>query len=422
MAHASNIGGPCLLGLHDCIVQFDGEQDQFVLLLFFFKGGFDFLFHPGTFNGMLREYQQQFVMDANRFVNTATDFVTYPHIMRCKPAAYIVVLQIVVQTLDKGFILTGIADKAGVVCDGMLCQRASIFDERIRQSCSAQEDFGNVSFRPQEGIGSNGRRKLVDDRFQLLNSAHVNSSKASISYSRFFEDSIAKVGMVEVGTDEVGMVEVGAAEVSTVEVDISEVSIAEVGAAEVGSAEVGAAVVDTAEVGMDEEARADDGTAENGIAEVSIAENGIAENGTVEIGTIEIGIAEVSTDEVGTVETGIAEVSTDEVGTVETGIAEVGTVETGIAEVSTDEVGIAEVKCISRMFRSPCIPVLDSLQETVYLFLICHYVLLLFWYGELIIEEYGHACKWGNLVLSSAASKAHCSKYIEFGLVLLVGF
>ena len=46
------------------------------------------------------------------------------------------------------------------------------------------------------------------------------------------------------------------------------------------------------------------------------------------------------------------------------------------------------------------------------MFLICHCVLLLFECDALIIEEYGHIRKWGHLVLSSAASKSHCSKYI----------
>ncbi len=82
MAHPSNVSGPGLLGLHHRLVQFDGEQDQLALLLFFLEGGFDFFFYPGAFNGMLRENQQQFVMDANRLVNAATDFVANAHIMR----------------------------------------------------------------------------------------------------------------------------------------------------------------------------------------------------------------------------------------------------------------------------------------------------------------------------------------------------
>src|SRR6266568_3121030 len=335
MACLLDTGGPRQPHLHHCLIQCDGKEHPFVLLLFLLKGSHNLAFHPLAIDRVLREDNQELIMQADRLVNAMPKLLPDPQIFRGVPASHAFGLQVGIEEFDKFLVLARVANEAGVVLDGVLNQGAGIGNEGIRQACLSQEGLRNVSFQSQEGIRPNDRRAKMPHCFQSLHGSQVNTSKDRQSY----------LGFAEVGIGEVGKAEVGISEVGKAEVDTVEVSIAEVGFSEVGSPEIGSAEVRFAEVGF----------AEVGSPGVGIPEVGFAEVGSAEVGSAEVGIGELGSAEVGSAEVGFAEVGNAEVGNAEVGFAEVGSAEVGSAEVGSAEVGL-----YIWMLCSPCMPVCYS--------------------------------------------------------------
>ncbi len=238
---SSNSGCPRIGCILDGFIQRDGEESRLSLVLFLFQRLFDFILYPRTVNGMLRKDDQEFVIEPDRLINAASEFVSNFQIFRSKPAANVFASQIGIEPLGELLVFAGIANKARVVLNGVLSQRTDIGDEGIGLACLTQELLKDVSFRPQEGIRPDGRRTLMDDGFQSFHRSQVNISKDCPSYSGSAEVGSAEVGSAEVDSAEVGSAEMGSAEVGFAEVGIDEVGSAEVGSAEVGSAEVGSA-------------------------------------------------------------------------------------------------------------------------------------------------------------------------------------
>ncbi len=56
-------------------------------------------------------------------VNTGSNFIADFHILWRKPAANTRVLQIIIEALGEGVILVAVADKAGIVFDGIACKQ-----------------------------------------------------------------------------------------------------------------------------------------------------------------------------------------------------------------------------------------------------------------------------------------------------------
>ncbi len=321
-----------------------------MFLILFSKGGLDLEFHPRASNGMLREHQQQLVIQANGLIDALPDFVTRLHVFRGKPTAHAFALQVGIEPFGKRLVTAGIANKAGVVLDGMSNQGVYIGEEVIWHTGLAQKCFGNMSLRTIDGINANARWASVLYRLQSSHGAQIEIIELCP-----LDCSTAEVGAAEVGTAEVSASEVGTAEVSTAEVSTAEVGVAEGGSAEVGTAEIGLVEVGSAEVG----------TAEVGLVEVGTAEVGIKKGGLAEVGKAEVGTAEVSASEVGT------------------------------TEVGTAEVGMAEIRSYLWMLLFPGIPSVPSLPEHVKLVLICHVIHLLC--SALIIERCGCVCKHCSL-------------------------
>ncbi len=345
MSSPANIGCPRIGCILDGFIQRDGEEGRLSLVLFLFQRFIDFILYPRTVNGMLRKDDQEFIIEPYRLINAVSEFVSNFQIFRSKPAANVFALQIGIEPLGKLLILTGIADKAGVVLDRVLSQGTDIGNEGVGQASLTQECLRDVSFRPQEGICPDGRGATMKDGFQSLHRSQVNISKDCPSY----------IGSDEVSSDEVSSAEVGSAEVGFAEVGFAEVGFSEVGSAEVGSDEVGSTEVGSTEVG----------SAEVGYAEVGFAEVGSAEVGSAEVGFSEVGSAEVGFSEVGFAKTGSAEVGIYEVGFSEVGSAEVGSAEVGSAEVGIYDIGSAEVNENFWMLNSPCVPDFYSLLEKI---------------------------------------------------------
>src|SRR6266704_1697199 len=249
--------GPRFGCLHDGLIQFEGKEHQLPLRLLLLQGLVDFVFDPGTFDGMLRKDDDELVIHADSLINVGLEFVANFQIFAGIPATHVVGLQVGIEAFNKRLVFAGVTNEAGVVRDGALDQRAGIGDEGITQACFAQEALRNITFGAQEGICSNGRGCQMVKGVQSFRGAQVNISKDRQSHcgsaeDSSAEDSSAEVGMAEVGCSEVGSAEVGSAEEGFVEVGCSEVGSSEVSCDEVGMAEVGSAEVGCSEVGSAE--------------------------------------------------------------------------------------------------------------------------------------------------------------------------
>jgi hypothetical protein len=278
VARPLEVGRPTGRALQHSSIKANGKQHRSVPGLLLRKSRLDLKFHPHAFDGILREHQQELVIEADGLVDALPDFVTGLHVFRSEPAAHPLALQIGIQPLGKALIFARIANKAGVVLDRVLGQGAGIDNEGVTQADLAQKFLGNVPLRAQEGVGTNGRRACMPDRFQSFDRSQIHISKDGPSNRGSVKLGTVKGGTAKVGTAENGIAEISIAEGSTVEIGKTEVSIAEVGT-----------------------------------VEVSIAEVGAFEFGTMEVGTAEVSALEVSTAKVGKAEVSAVEVSKDEV-------------------------------------------------------------------------------------------------------------
>ena len=113
-------------------------------------------------------------------------------------------------------------------------------------------------------------------------------------------------------------------------------------------------------------------------AQVYIYEDGMPYSNFTQGNFIEDGLSEGGEAEVGVAEVGSAEVGIAEVGEAKVGSAEVSFKEVGSAEVGSAEVGIAEVGSGALMPYPPRRPDFASLFEQLKLFLVSHFLSLLF--------------------------------------------
>ncbi len=364
---ASNVLNPTGSTVHDGIINSDRVQNVGNACWLFIKRSLHFIYYPCTLDGGLREDKYQFVIAANRLIYTQSDLIPDVHILWSKPAADALPFEIGMQAFSEAAISAGIADEAGVVLDGTAFERMGIGYCGIRQASAPQKDFGNVSFRLFQRICPNVRRSYVYYRFQPFYPSQIEGTKEGFAYKSFTEISTTEISSAKVGSEKIGSSEVSIAEIGVDKAGSTEASIAEIGSSEVGTTEID-----------------------------------IAEARIPEIGTTEIYLKEIGTTEKCSTKVGITEVCSSEADPTEIECGEVG-----IAEV-----GIAEVNIYFWMFCSPNTPDVHSLFEPVKVFLLCHCVSLLC--DAFIIEDVNMTRK--GFDWSSAASKAHCSKYI--GLVL----
>ena len=336
---------PWLGAVQDSPVYTDRIQHIWYILRFLVQCSFHFIGHPTAINRVLRQDQQQFIVQSDRLINTMFDFIPDVHIFWREPAAHAFLLQVIVQPSGKQLILARIADETGVVFDGLVCQSRYDLNEGILNSRSTKKDLWYLSVRFIDGVNSDGRGALVLYCFKTICCTQIQITECSKSY----------YGIAEANSFEIGLEEISTLEVCRVEVGISEIGAEEVGTSEVCVAEIGLKEIDNSEIGLEE---------------ISTFEVGVAEIGSVEIGFVEVGLAEI----------GSAEVGSDELGVAEVGVAKVDAVETGIAEV-----GVAEVNLFVWMHFSPYIPCAYFLAKHVNLFLYCHVVVLL--HGASIIEK-----------------------------------
>src|SRR5215510_15842941 len=100
---------------------------------------------------MLRQYQKQFVIHPNRFINSDAEFLADLNVFRRVPAAHAVVLKVCIEAFSEVLILARIADETGIEVDWGIDQRLVKRDEAVRHAAAAQEDFRNLALRFVDG-------------------------------------------------------------------------------------------------------------------------------------------------------------------------------------------------------------------------------------------------------------------------------
>ena len=388
VACAANVSSPTGWTVFDGTIQTNGKQHRCFFAVLFGNGRFDFKFDPRTVDGMLRQHQQQLIMQTDGLVNTISDLVSSFQVFGRKPAAYPFALQVSIQPFDKLLIFTRIADKAGVVLDGSGDERAGIVNKGIRQTGTTQEHFWNVSMRPNKCICPDSRWTSMVDGFESLHCSQINISENGTSYDCFLEDSFSKIGVCEVGIYKLGFGEVGFGEVGS-----AEIGFAKIGSAEIGFDEIGVCELGSAEIGFFEVGKPENGYSAIDSAEIGSGENSVAEIGPKDMGILETGIFEIDMPEMSKAEIGSSEVGIEEISMLENSVGEIGVSEIGFPENSIAEIGVN-----LWMLLSPLIPALYSLFQASHIFVVCHYIHLLF--GALIIARYKHCCKYCSTVHS----------------------
>ena len=250
VAHAAQVGRPTDRTVLDRIIQANRKQHQLFLPALLVEGIFDFVFDPRTLDGMLREHQQQLVIQTNRLVDTVTYLVAGLEVFGSEPTTHASALQIGIQPFDKLLILARIADEASVVFIRQVEQAGHIGQKALWNASSSQEAFGYLPSRAIQRADADIRWPQVIEGFQSLDAPQVNSIKMCPSDLSIGHSYICETVETEIGSNEVGSAEVSSAKGSSFEVGIEESSETKVGFSEVGITEVGFSEVGIVEVGF----------------------------------------------------------------------------------------------------------------------------------------------------------------------------
>jgi len=98
-----------------------------------------------------REDEEEFVVEADRFVDLLVDLFAGSHVMRGEPAADAGVLEVGVEAVGEGLVFGGVGDEAGVELDGLIEERWEVFDEIFGEAAAAEEVDGEWP-----GVGNGG--------------------------------------------------------------------------------------------------------------------------------------------------------------------------------------------------------------------------------------------------------------------------
>src|SRR5271157_2670293 len=177
-------------------------------------------------------------MQADGLVDLLVELAASPDVVRRKPAAYALGLQVCMKPLGELLIAGRIADEAGVELDGPSRHRADEVNELVGNAAAAQECLGNLAARLVDCVDANCGRPAMFDGFETLGATEINISKVRCCCPSRGEVRPAEVCLVEVRPHEVSLAEVRLAEVRPPKVYPAEVRPAEVRRSEVRLAEV----------------------------------------------------------------------------------------------------------------------------------------------------------------------------------------
>src|SRR6266702_7201894 len=96
---------------------------------------------------MLREDEQEFVMQSDGFIDVWVNLVADLEVFTVEPAADAVVLQISVEPINEGVILAGVANEATVIIDGFADEGAHVLDHGVGSANTPEEGFRDVATR-----------------------------------------------------------------------------------------------------------------------------------------------------------------------------------------------------------------------------------------------------------------------------------
>lgn len=88
---------------------------------------------------MLREHQQELVVEADGLVNGGPDSRAYRQVVRGEPDAHALGLEVRVEALGKLLILSGLANKGGVELFRLLEYRLCVYDQVFRHPTPSQK-------------------------------------------------------------------------------------------------------------------------------------------------------------------------------------------------------------------------------------------------------------------------------------------
>src|SRR5689334_16780280 len=126
---------------------------------------------------MLREDQQELVVDTNRLINAFSEGIANFEVFRGIPAAHPFVLQIGVQSFDKVLIFGRVANKTGVIVNRFSGKRTHVLNEALRCACASYEGLWNVALREIEAVDAQWRRSTVSNGFQSVDLAEITIPK-----------------------------------------------------------------------------------------------------------------------------------------------------------------------------------------------------------------------------------------------------
>ena len=266
MPGTTDIDSPGQIRLLHQLIQRDGEQHQFVLLLFLLKSSHDLPLNPLAVDRMFREDYQELIVQTNRLINTMPKILTDLQVLRSKPTMHAVALQVSRKPFSKVLVLAGIAKKAGVVLDRMGHQRTHEDDEVLWNTSSAQKDLRNMACGAVDGINAKSRGISMLHCLKPFHRTQINVIELCPSYFRAADLSIPEVRTTEIGATQVSIAEISSSEAGTTEVGIAQVGmvkvcIAAVGHTEIGTGEVGIPQVGTTKVSISQVDKDEPGTA-----------------------------------------------------------------------------------------------------------------------------------------------------------------
>src|SRR6476646_3274789 len=130
------------------------EQDIFLFLCLAFRGFLDFGFHPFALYAVRGENQQQLFMQADGLVDLLVEFLSGLAMVRGKPAAHSLVLQVSMESLSKWLIFGGVADKAGIKLECWSNEGVHVFNKVVGNARAPQKLKRNLA--PGKIDGANG--------------------------------------------------------------------------------------------------------------------------------------------------------------------------------------------------------------------------------------------------------------------------
>ena len=227
-------------------------------------------------------------MQPNSLVDLFVDLPPSLDVVRRKPAAHPIALQIAVEPLGKLLVLGRIAYEAGVKLDGTPHHRANVGDELVGNAAAAQEHPGNTAVGLVDCVDANGGWPLMFDCFEAFGIPQIDISEVSFPCGCLSKIGTAEVRPTEARPAKVRTTKAGLNEASTGEARLAKVRPMEVRPKEVRSSEVRRAEPCAAEVRFVEVRLTQDRVAEVRFVEVRLAEVRLREVGFGELRPTEI--------------------------------------------------------------------------------------------------------------------------------------